>query len=314
MTTEFIRADDVAACLSILRRGSKSFSAASRLLPSRLRAPSAVVYAFCRVVDDLVDHAVDRAGQDRALLEVSARIEGIYAHRVHTDPVDRAFSAVSKEFRIPKDVLLWLVEGFRWDVEGRTYETPHDLAAYGVRVASTVGVMMTCLMGGRSYAVLSRAADLGIAMQWTNIARDVGEDARQGRLYLPRHWMNEVGLDPDCWMKEPVFSPALGRVVSRLLDNADVYYERADAGIAALPLDCRPAIAAARYLYAEIGQRIRIYGCDTVTSRASTRKRDKARVLLTDVPRGIFLNRRAGLDASCDPAAEPLIRAVAQDT
>jgi phytoene synthase len=105
-------------------------------------------------------------------------------------------------------------------------------------------------------------------MQLTNIARDVGEDARAGRLYLPRDWMREAGIDPDAWLQAPTFTSALGSVVSRLLAEADVLYERAALGIAALPRDCRPAIQAARLVYAEIGREVERAGGDSVSRRA----------------------------------------------
>lgn len=105
---------------------------------------------------------------------------------------------------------------------------------------------MMAMMGARSPQAQARACELGVAMQLTNIARDVGEDARAGRLYLPRDWMREAGIDPDAWLQAPSFTPALGSVVSRLLAEADVLYERAALGISALPRDCRPAIQAAR--------------------------------------------------------------------
>jgi 15-cis-phytoene synthase len=123
-------------------------------------------------------------------------------------------------------------------------------------------------MGAREPQLAARATDLGVAMQLTNVARDVGEDARAGRLYLPRAWLREEGLDPDAWLAQPAFSPEIARVVSRLLQHADELYRRADAGVAALPAPFRPAIYAARLLYAEIGERIGRAGFDSVSRRS----------------------------------------------
>ena len=106
--------------------------------------------------------------------------------------------------------------------------------------------MMAVLMGARDPDQLARACDLGVAMQFSNIARDVGEDARAGRLYLPLAWMCEAGLDPDARPGRPVFGPALASVVGRLLGEADMLYARAAPGIARLPLACRPASICAR--------------------------------------------------------------------
>jgi len=116
-------------------------------------------------------------------------------------------------------------------------------------------------------------------MQLTNIARDVGEDARNGRLYLPRDWLAEVGIDADAWMRAPTFTPAIGAVVRRLLHAADVLYARAEAGIADLPLDCRPAIQAACRVYAEIGHQLEREGLDSVSHRAVVSKGRKLALL-----------------------------------
>jgi phytoene synthase len=126
---------------------------------------------------------------------------------------------------------------------------------------------------------VARACDLGVAMQLSNIARDVGEDARMGRIYLPLAWLAEAGIEPEAWLARPVFHPALGRVVSRLLAVADQLYGRAEAGIAALPRACRPGIRAARLIYAEIGRAVDRAGCNSVAARAAVPGRRKAALL-----------------------------------
>ena len=180
----------------------------------------------------------------------------------------RAFSRVVQRFEIPRAIPDALVEGMEWDASGRTYETASDVRAYGVRVAGTVGLMMTLVMGKREPEVLARACDLGVAMQLTNIARDVGEDARRGRLYLPSEWLAEAGVDRDELLAAPAATEPVRAVVARLLAEADVLYGRADAGIAHLPADCRTSIRAARLVYAAIGDRIRRAGFDSVSQRA----------------------------------------------
>jgi phytoene synthase len=127
--------------------------------------------------------------------------------------------------------------------------------------------MMTLVMGTRSPSALARACELGVAMQLTNIARDVGEDARSGRLYLPRQWLREEGLDPDAWLRQPVFNPAIARITAQLLAVAEGLYRRAEHGVAELPMDCRPAIQAARLVYAEIGHQLQRNGLDAVNRR-----------------------------------------------
>jgi phytoene synthase len=267
-------AGDLAACRDTLARGSKSFHLAWRLLPARLRDPFASFYSFCRVTDDAVDESTDASA---ALERCVARTDAIFADRPEDHPIDRAFARTVAEHALPRAPVDALLDGYRWDVEKRVVRTRSDLVAYAVRVAASVGVASTYLMGVRDRSTLARAADLGVAMQLTNVARDVGDDARHGRTYLPAEWLDEerVGvLGP-----EVHHSAALGRVVRRVLDDASVLYARADSGIARLPADARPAIRAASQLYREIGQILRENGYDAVSRRASTTPVRKAFVL-----------------------------------
>jgi 15-cis-phytoene synthase len=253
---------------AVLRNGSKSFHLASRLLPERVRQPTLALYAFCRSADDAVDDATTandaRAGVER----IRARIERAYAGRGLDGVVERAFASVVERFEIPRAVPEALAEGMEWDAEDRVYETVEEVRAYGARVAGTVGVMMTLVMGRRDPEVLARACDLGVAMQLTNIARDVGEDARRGRVYLPAAWLADRGVDRARFLAEPQPLEGVRGATAALLDHADALYARADEGVAHLPPDCRIAIRAARLVYAEIGAVIRARGHDSVGSRA----------------------------------------------
>lgn len=278
-------AADQLACDRLLRAGSKSFHAAAMLLPREVRAPATALYAFCRLADDAID---DGPGDAGAVALLTARLDAAYAGAPFDHAADRAFSAVVRRFGLPQAVPAALIEGFAWDAQGRRYDDFDDLCAYAARVAGTVGLMMTTVMERRQPAVMARAADLGVAMQLTNIARDVGEDARKGRLYLPLAWLREAGIDPDEFMRRPVFSAALGGVVARLLAEAERLYARADAGIAGLPVGCRAGIRAARLIYAEIGREVGRAGHDSVSRRAVVGKRRKlallARALVAGAP------------------------------
>jgi phytoene synthase len=264
---------DRAACRAMLAGGSKSFRAAAMLLPARIAEPATALYAFCRVADDAIDEAPDAAA---ALPVLQRRLDAIHAGRPQPHAADRAFAVVVRDYAIPRALPAALLEGFAWDAEGRRYADLTALEAYAARVAATVGAMMTLLMGVRDAAALARACDLGVAMQLTNIARDVGEDARNGRLYLPLDWMRAEGLDPEAFLATPRFSPALGRVVQRLLDAAEAHYARSEQGFALLPLDCRAGISAARHVYAEIGREVERQGGDSVGRRAHVRNGRKA--------------------------------------
>ncbi|EPX76016.1 15-cis-phytoene synthase [Salipiger mucosus] len=259
---------DMAHCAEAIRHGSRSFHAASGLLPRRLREPALALYAFCRLADDEVDLTPD--GKARAVAGLRARLDLCYAGTPRNAPEDRAFSDIIQGFGMPRALPEALLEGLAWDASGRRYATLPELRAYAARVASAVGAMMCVLMRVRDPHALARACDLGVAMQLTNIARDVGEDAREGRLYLPLDWLETTGLDPAAFLAQPAMSPELGALVQRLLREADALYIRAEAGIRALPLDCRPGIFAARYIYAGIGTQLRRAHCDPVSQRART--------------------------------------------
>jgi 15-cis-phytoene synthase len=270
---------DLAACRALLAGGSRSFHAASKLLPRRIAEPATALYAFCRVADDVID--LDPG--PTALAGLRDRVARAYEGRPLPMAADRALAAVIARYAIPRAVPEALLDGFAWDREGRRYETLSDLTAYAARVAGTVGAMMALLMDERRPAVLARACDLGVAMQFSNIARDVGEDARAGRLYLPLAWMREAGLDPEAWLADPVFDARVAGVVRRLLEAAETLYHRSEAGIARLPLSCRPGIGAARWIYAEIGHEVARRSYDSISRRAVVSGRRKLALLARSV-------------------------------
>jgi phytoene synthase len=297
---------DRADCNTLLRGGSRTFYAASLILPYSVRAPATALYAFCRLADDAVD--LD-GGRMEALARLRERLDRIYDGRPLSIAADCALADVVARFSIPRALPDALLEGFEWDATGRRYETLDQLLAYAARVAGSVGAMMSILMGAREPDVVSRACDLGVAMQLTNIARDVGEDARAGRLYLPLQFMREAGIDPDAWCARPVFSPALGSVIQRVLHTADALYASAAAGISRLPLGCQPGMHAARLLYAEIGREVERRGLDSVAQRACVPFSGKVRLLLHALAATIFM--RNGGCAQELPATRYLVEAAA---
>jgi phytoene synthase len=139
-----VRVSDLRYCTALLNKGSKTFSLATRLLPKDVATALTVLYAFCRVADDAVDDAPSVDAAKAALLLLQQRVEHIYDPRVDVEHlvIDRALRAVVMHYDIPRAVLDGLLEGFLWDVEGRTYETIEEVHAYAARVAGTVGAMI----------------------------------------------------------------------------------------------------------------------------------------------------------------------------
>ncbi len=267
---------DQQACRALLRNGSRTFLAASHLLPAQVRDAACALYAFCRIADDAVDAPGAHA---QAVRRHSARMDTVYAGAPDAHPYDRALTRVVQAYAIPRPLFDALLEGFQWDAEGRRYETLEDVMGYGARVAGTVGAMMALLMGVRSAEGLARACDLGVAMQLSNIARDVAEDARNQRLYLPRAWMRDAGIDPDVWLAHPEPNADIVALMRRLVVEAQTLYERVGAGVAMLPFNCRAGINAARHLYAAIGLEAARGGLASLQQRTVVSPQRKARLL-----------------------------------
>lgn len=235
-----------------------------------------MLYAWCRHCDDRIDaqdHGHRAPGQD--LGDAKGRwlaLEDETRRALDGDPMtDPAFIALQRVVSahgIPRRHPLDLLRGFAMDVEGRHYRTLDDTLDYCYHVAGVVGVMMAMVMNARSSEALDRAADLGIAFQLTNIARDVCDDARVGRVYLPSDWLDEAGV-PAGAILQAGHRAAVASVVARLLGEADRYYDSSLAGLAALDFRCAWSIAAARRVYREIGQVVKRRGASAWDTRAT---------------------------------------------
>jgi phytoene synthase len=265
-----------------IRQGSKSFAAAARLFDASVREDAYMLYAWCRHCDDQIDGQVlghGAVGLDPALAAAKlAELEdmtqrALVGHKVD-DSAFAAFQRVAQRHNIPSRQPLDLLEGFRMDVEGRTYETLDELLLYAYRVAGVVGEMMARVMGATDPDVLRRAADLGLALQLTNIARDVVEDARGGRIYLPAIWLGSLAGAP-AEVADPANREAVFEATRRLLAAAEPYYQSARWGLSALGFRSAWAVAAALGVYRQIGRRVLAGGPVGLERRAATSGADK---------------------------------------
>ncbi|HVZ88622.1 MAG TPA: phytoene/squalene synthase family protein [Polyangia bacterium] len=244
----------------ILRRHARSFAWAARLMPAGPRDDATVLYAWCRRCDDAVDHAADPETARAALARLRADLDAVCGAGPLSDPVLDGLRDVFRRHGIPRRYADELLDGMAMDLGPVRFARFADLEIYCYRVAGTVGVMMAHIMGVRGGPALQRAADLGIAMQLTNICRDVVEDEQRGRIYLPA---DLLGADPPSVARErtPV-------AVAVLLLIADRYYRSGEAGLGALSAGCAVAIRAARLIYAEIGGVLARRGFDVHRGRA----------------------------------------------
>ena len=259
--------------------GSKSFAAAARLFDPATRRSVLMLYAWCRHCDDVVDgqelgfNMPNAAPHDAAaaLAQLEAQTRRAYAGEPMQDPAFAAFQEVALGHRIEPRFAFDHLAGFAMDVGGVHYETIDDTLRYCYHVAGVVGLMMASIMGAHDPRVLDRACDLGLAFQLTNIARDIVEDARMDRCYLPAQWLREAGIPPN-EVADPRHRAQLALVAARLVDYAEPYYDSARAGIAALPLRSAWAIASARNVYRQIGVEVKRRGAHAWDGRAGTTK------------------------------------------
>jgi len=252
-----------------IKKGSKSFALASRVLPPALRDDASMLYAWCRYCDDVIDGqemghgqiADYKTGQAERLSQLREDTSNVLAGKSTDNPVYAGLARVVKthdiDHRHPFDLLV----GFEMDASERVYKTTDDILDYSYHVAGVVGVMMANIMGVRDDATLDRASDLGLAFQLTNIARDVIDDARADRVFVPQDLLRKHGAPVEASKLCKVENwPAAHAAASEQLDIAEQYYISAKAGIKELDFRCAWAINAALKVYREIGQTLRADG------------------------------------------------------
>jgi phytoene synthase len=269
-----------------IRRGSSSFASAARLFAPGVRDDARLLYAWCRHCDDEVDgqrlgHGATARDDPR---DAAARLDAVRDATLAVlrgeparDAPHAALGMVLARRPIDPALALEHLEGYAMDVAGTRYETLHALRVYCRRVAGVVGEMMAGTMGARDAPTLARASDLGLAFQMTNIARDVVDDARAGRVYLPGAWLRDARLptDPDA-LADPSLHARLVVPVARLLDAAEPLYASARIGLRALPPRSAWAVGTALGAYRAIGLKVRAAGPRAWDARAATSGAAKA--------------------------------------
>jgi len=266
-------------CQQIIQSGSKSFSLASRLFDSKTQEAACFLYGWCRYVDDAIDEIEDKEVQKKVLEELKKETEQAFEGKPSSKSVFRALARVARDYQIPKIYALELLEGMQMDVENQRYQNLSDLGLYCYRVAGCVGLMMSHIMGVSEKQALSRASDLGIAMQLTNIARDIVTDARMGRVYLPQNELAALGVtDPE--VANPLFRTAVAHVVRKILREADLRYRSGVQGLSYLPLRSSFAVAMAISVYWQIGKAVEARREKAWDSRTVVSKTQKVFCLL----------------------------------
>ncbi len=257
-----------AYCDQIVKANSHTFYAAGRMLPSDKRRAVHALYAFCRATDDLIDTmspSSDEASDGQRLLE------NWQSRLVHTptvyDPVPLAWADTQARYQIPHGYAVQLIEGIARDLRQHRYQTFAELADYCYGVASTVGLMVMHIIDYQSEAALLFAVKLGIALQLTNILRDVGVDWRSGRLYLPLDELAQFGLT-EAEIARGCVDERWRAFMQYQINRARALYSEAEPGIALLDPEGRFAIAAAAGLYRAILEDIEAHDYDVFHHRA----------------------------------------------
>lgn len=238
-------------------QGSKSFSLASLFFSKTERSAVHLLYAWCRFTDDQIDQCdpADKAKQMEILHWLKAETSKAFQGQATGHPIFLGLQAVALKYRIPALYAEELLNGYEMDIRKNRYATAQELDLYCYRVAGVVGLMMCHIMGISDVRALEQANMMGMAMQMTNIARDVQADFLMGRVYLPQEWLKPVGID-DRSLLDVAQEVRLHSVVVQLVQRAESFYSRADHGLRALPWRAALAVAGARWIYSEIGRQV----------------------------------------------------------
>ena len=285
----------IAESRAVLAEHARTFDLAGMFLPPARRDDAAVVYAFCRLVDDAIDEAEALSAGLAALAAIEAEVRGEAPAR----PLVAGLRARGAARGGAAGAGQYLCEGVRSDAGPVIVADDAELVRYCYRVAGTVGLMMCGVMGIAEAEARPFALDLGIAMQITNICRDVAEDAARGRVYVPATRLRAAGIEPEEVLAGTVGRGALAGVVEDLLGLAERYYASATRGMGFIPGRSRLAILVASRLYRAIGRRLQRRGSDPMAGRTVVPARSKAALVAAAV--GSFAarasRRRPGLEA-----------------
>lgn len=251
-----------AFCREITRRHAKTFYLAIRFLPNEKQRSIFALYSLCRQLDDLVDEAESRENRGHTVYSVRKTLENWKRRLVRIDRISKgdhhillAFSDVMRRFKIPLELPLQLLTGVGTDLQKKRYENFGELYEYSYRVASVVGLMCCEIFGYRTPEAREYAIDLGIAMQLTNILRDIGEDLQRNRIYLPRDEMGRFGVTEDDLFAHRL-NDRFRSLMNWQINRARFYYRRSELGIPMLSSDSRLPVYLARYNYSRILEKI----------------------------------------------------------
>jgi 15-cis-phytoene synthase len=269
-------------CRAMTRLHAKTFYMATRFLPNHKQRSIFAIYGMCRYLDDLVDENEDLMNQEKITCdEILLKLEKFKEKLINTyngneqdDPIMLAFSDTLNSFNISIDYPMLLMEGVKMDLTKDRYDSFDELYDYSYKVASVVGLMTSEVFGYDNPDAVQHAVDLGIAMQLTNILRDVGEDLEKNRIYLPKQELDRFEIS-----EEDLFSHKMSdNFISFMkfqIERTRKYYESADLGIGMLERDSRLPVGLARENYSRILSKIEENGYNVFQHRAFLNSTEK---------------------------------------
>ncbi len=283
-------------CREITRRYAKTFYMATRFLPNEKQRGIFAIYGMCRYLDNLVDECEDLVSQrELSLDDVDARLNAfrdslkrVYEGETVSDPILLAFSDTLKIYKISFELPCLLIEGVRQDLVKSRYKNFQEVYDYSYKVASVVGLMTSEVFGYEGESALRYATDLGIAMQLTNILRDVGEDLRRGRIYLPETDMKMFNVS-ESQLYNGDIDENFRDLMRYQIRRARAYYQSADRGIVMLSKDSRLPVYLARHNYSRILDKIEENEYNVLDQRAYLNQSEK----LSIIPKVLFEMRAA---------------------
>lgn len=265
---------------------AKSFYFSASIFPTDRRWATYAVYGFCRYADNLIDCPRNRTKEELYAEVEALRQELIISFRTGESehPIMRAFAPVATMYKIDIEYALDMLRGVTMDMEQSRYQTFDELYVFCYRVASVVGLMMTCVMGYKDKSAFGYAEKMGVAMQLTNILRDIQEDKNMGRIYLPLEDLDRFGVDETDILRER-FSPELQKMMKFQVERAHHYYDEGDKGIPLLPKESQYAISSASKIYRGILRKIEERDYNPFLGRVFVPQRKKMQILAREVLR-----------------------------
>ena len=275
---------------------SKSFYFSTQMLPKERRWATFALYGFCRHCDNLIDTPRQRTEAEilREIQRLTEELQIAYNTGESQDPIIRAFILVAKMYGIPIAYPFDLLNGVAMDVQQTRYKTFDELSLFCYRVAAVVGLMMTHVLGYKDERAFSYAKQLGIAMQLTNILRDIKEDKEMGRIYLPHADLAQFGVTEQDILKEKMTSE-LKALIKFQIERADQYYTEAIPGISLLKTESQYAIYSAARIYRGILRKIEACDYNPFLNRVFVPSTQKIGILLHEQIRTKFLSAQEKL-------------------